>query len=546
MVCVLSTGFQSMPAPRLEDLEPAIRAALGSGASSKISWSTSERQQLTALYSDREFAPLWVDASGRPSADAREALQLLSNAAAEGLDPDEYSATMLTERAGEADTRAPPQAGIGAFDVALSGSVLRYFRHVHAGRMDPRTIGFRMTTPADDDDLVTTLRDALAQHRVGATAAGLVPPLVLYRALRAMLARYRLLAADRDLAHAPPLTKGVRPGQPYDALGGLIDRLVALDDLPADMPRSERSGTYDDRTADGVKHFQLRHGLQPDGVLGAATLAALRVPLEQRVPQIELALERLRWLPHLSPNRFLAVNIPMFRLWVWNNMPPNGAPAFGMNVIVGRALNRQTPVFVEEMQEIIFRPYWNVPVSIVRAEILPAVRQDPSYLEQHDMEIVSNGIAGDPQLPMTDATLLALQEGRLRVRQRPGPTNALGLVKFVFPNDVDVYLHDTPSPELFNRSRRDFSHGCVRVADPVGLAEWALAGQADWTRDKILAAMHGDTTTVVKLDRPIQVVLFYVTAVVMPEDGTVHFADDVYGHDARLMRALGAHAGNGR
>ena len=254
--------------------------------------------------------------------------------------------------------------------------------------------------------------------------------------------------------------------------------------------------------------------------------------------QIELALERLRWLPHLGTERFIAVNIPMFHLWGWDSIPANGAPSFGMGVIVGRALNTQTPVFVEEMQYLIFRPYWNIPPSITRHEILPALERDPDYLERQDMEIVAG--PGDDARPvaLTADTLAQLRQGRLRVRQRPGAKNALGLVKFVFPNDSNVYLHGTPAPQLFSRPRRDFSHGCVRVEDPVALAEWALKGQDDWTRDQVVTAMNANQSRRVNLARPIQVILFYLTAVVMPEDGSIRFAEDIYRHDTRLDDAL--------
>lgn len=253
---------------------------------------------------------------------------------------------------------------------------------------------------------------------------------------------------------------------------------------------------------------------------GQAPEVTKDVPLSARVRQIDLALERLRWLPHLDEERFLGINIPMFQLWAWDGTRPDGKASFQTDVIVGRALNTRTPVFVEEMEYIVFRPYWNVPTSIVRNEILPAMAKQPEYLRRHNMEIVSA-----PDAP-------------IRIRQRPGPTNALGLVKFVFPNDDGVYLHGTPAPALFAKVRRDFSHGCVRAKDPVGLAEWALADQPEWTRERILAAMHGNESLRVDLARPIRVILFYLTAVVMPEDGTVHFAKDIYGHDARLDRML--------
>jgi murein L,D-transpeptidase YcbB/YkuD len=219
-------------------------------------------------------------------------------------------------------------------------------------------------------------------------------------------------------------------------------------------------------------------------------------------------------------------------------MAPGGLPSLDMAVIVGRALNTQTPVFLERMEYVVFRPYWNVPLSIVRGEVLPAIARDAEYLARHDMEIVGAGADAARGQLFAPSTVADLRLVKLQIRQRPGPNNALGLVKFVFPNDANIYIHGTPAQELFSRSRRDFSHGCVRVADPVSLAEWVLADQPGWPRERILAAMNGAGPLRVDLDRPIDVALFYTTAAVMPADGTVRFAADIYGHDARLERAL--------
>jgi len=525
--------------PPSADVTSAIRAAVRGGGNPALPITSAEQNDLTRLYETGEYAPLWVDGSGRPSPDARDALALLADAARDGLDPADYGASILTSTATVlAGMSAAPVSTMAAFDTGLSASALRYLRQVHSGRVDPRAIGFRMTTPPDDHDYVALLRSAVTSHRVPEAAAGLAPPLALYRALRSMLVRYRALAADPMLQPPLPPATAVRPGESYAGLGALYRLLVGLGDLPADAPAPSASSVYEGTLVDAVEHFQLRHGLEADGVLGTRTQAALRVPLAWRVRQIELSLERLRWLPHLRQERVLAVNIPMFRLGVWDSTSPDGRPSFATGVIVGRALNTMTPVFVEELEYLIFRPYWNVPPSILRNEILPALTRDPDYLRRQDMEIVSG--PGDDARPVafTPETFAGLQAGRLRVRQRPGPRNSLGLVKFVFPNDANVYMHGTPAQQLFSRSRRDFSHGCVRVEDPVALAEWALKGQNDWTRDRIVATMNGNQPRRVDLIRPIQVILFYVTAVVMPEDGTVHFAEDIYGHDTKLDRAL--------
>jgi L,D-transpeptidase YcbB len=215
----------------------------------------------------------------------------------------------------------------------------------------------------------------------------------------------------------------------------------------------------------------------------------------------------------------------MFRLWAWDVIPPSGDPLFGMDVIVGRALRTQAPVFVEQLREVIFRPHWNVPPSIVRQEIIPILARDPEYLRRQQMEIV-RGPGDDARVVAgTAENLMLLRQGALRLRQRPGPHNALGLVKFVFPNTENVYMHGTPAQELFGRSRRDFSHGCVRVENPIALAEWALKEQPEWTRDRIVSAMSATQSIHVPLSRPIQVILFYTTAAVMPDDGTIRFAE---------------------
>jgi murein L,D-transpeptidase YcbB/YkuD len=475
----------------------------------------------------------WTDAVGRPNASAHEALSLLAAARDEGLDPRDYDAAALAQAADR--LRAAPEPApedIATFEAALSRQLPRYLRHLHTGRVDPRDGGFRVTARHHEHDFAALAETARAEGRVARTAAEMAPPLPAYRPLRSALARYRTLAADTALPQWRA-TATVRLGESSPALPALRRRLAALGDLPADAP--EAGELYDSALADGVSRFQTRHGLQADGVLGPATQAALRVPLAQRVLQIELSLERLRWLPHLD-GRFLAVNIPMFRLWA---VAPDQPPPMAMNVVVGRALNTRTPVFIAQMKQVVFRPYWNVPRSIVRNELLPLIMRDPAYLQRHDMEIVRG--AGDDARAVepTAANLALLRDGALRVRQRPGPRNALGLVKFVFPNESDVYLHGTPAQGLFARARRDFSHGCVRVEDPVALAEWLLRDQSPWTRERIVAAMAGDRTLHVNLVRPLPVVLYYVTALATP-DGAIRFADDLYGHDARLERALAA------
>jgi murein L,D-transpeptidase YcbB/YkuD len=362
--------------------------------------------------------------------------------------------------------------------------------------------------------------------------------------LRDALRSYRALAARPDLQPWRTDAAAIRPGDEARDLPALAGWLAALGDLPAVDLGAVRPDVYEGALVDAIARFQRRHGLTADAVIGRNTRAALAMPLDRRVRQIELALERLRWLPHPA-SRVVVVNIPMFRLWAIDVPCPTPSaecatppqPVLESGVVVGKALDTRTPVFDAWMTHVIFRPYWNVPRSILRNELLPQIRRNPAYLARNDLEIVRGESDEAVPVPPTPENFDALAAGALRLRQRPGPGNSLGLIKFVFPNAADVYLHDTPARSLFERPRRDFSHGCVRVERPLDLAEWVLGGDPAWTRLAIEAAMQGAPSRRVDLPAPIQVLLFYLTAIVTA-DGAMLFADDIYTHDARLARAL--------
>jgi L,D-transpeptidase YcbB len=500
-----------------EDARRALEAAIAVADPAFGRLTASEQVAVKTLYG---AAPtlLWLDTQGHQTPDAHDAMGLLAGASTEGLDPEDYHASLLERAVRRLESQPEPSwADRARVDVQTSVSVLRYFRHLHLGRVDPRAMGFRLVVPVEGHDFPALLRTALLDHNVGVTAAALRPPLPQYASLRIMLARYRQLAADASLDLPAPSGLVIKPGAKYPDIDLLVRRLVAFGDLSDEATASVPF--YEGAVVAGVKRFQVRHGLAADGNIGPATWAALRVPLTWRVRQIEFALERLRWLPDFTGERLVLINIPMFRLWGWDGGPPNGAPSIAMGVITGRALSTQTPIFAETMREVIFRPYWNVPDSILRHEILPKLAKNPSYLRDQNMDMLREG-------------------GSMRVRQRPGPQNALGLVKFVFPNQENVYMHGTPAQELFARSRRDFSHGCVRLEQPVMLAEWVLADRPEWDREHIISAMNGTSSVSVPLTHPIQVVLFYTTAAVLPDDGWLHFAEDIYRHDRRLDEAL--------
>lgn len=501
--------------------DAVARVATAAGAA------PAERDGAVRLYG-RRGGPVWHDSSGRPTPAAAEVRAVLAGLDAHGLVPRVYA--------------APPAhdlSDVARADVVLTVVALRAMRHLHLGRVDPRTLGWTLPTWAEPHDFVQMLDGGLEAGTPARTIADLAPPFALYRRLVAALARYRALAAGPPLPAVPAGTTAVRPGDTWPT-AALRARLVAFGDLGVDAA-ADASGRYDGDVVEGVRRFQRRHGLSADGVLGARTRAALAVSPATRAWQITLALERLRWLPDLGARRLVAVNIPMFRLWAWDTALDDDMPALAMDVIVGRAVRTRTPVFVDVMERVIFRPYWNIPPSILREEVLPAIRRDPGYLTRQHMEVV-RGEGDDGRVVGLDADAVAgLAAGGLRVRQRPGPHNALGLAKFVFPNDASVYMHGTPTPGLFARDRRDFSHGCIRVADPAALARWVLGWQRQaWPDDRIAAAMAGPDNTAVALDAPIDVAIFYLTAAVLPDDGATHFADDLYGHDARLSKALAA------
>lgn len=479
------------------------------------------RPSLLAFYRG-DCQPVWIDHAGRTRPAGDEAMRLLRSAAADGLDPSDYAVSPLN--------------GPVAFELDLSEAVLQYARDLHMGRVDPRSIGFQLNVPRDGHDFESWVRDAATANALPALAETLRPRDAQYGALAAALARYRRLAADVPQGTLARATR-VRAGEPYADVSGLWARLVLLGDAPSgDPPVGE---LYAGAVVEAVKAFQRRHGLDVDGTLGPRTFDALAVPLPWRVRQLELAMERLRWLPHAADGRLLVVNIPMFRVWAWDRVPTQGAPSFTTGVIVGRALGTQTPVFSASLTEIIFQPYWNVPRSIVVKEILPAVRKDPLYLQKHDMEVVVGQGDRVPVLGSGPDVVERLRRGEARLRQRPGATNSLGRIKFSFPNENDVYMHDTPARALFSRSRRDFSHGCVRVEDPVGLAEWVFADPR-WSRDAIAASMDAATPSRVTVARPVRVLIFYNTAAADPATGAALFAEDIYRHDPRLDAALRA------
>ncbi len=497
------------------------------------------QDELESFYGPIDYGLAWFK-DGRLTSPARDVIGGLMAAGARGLDPVDYDAVRLDSLAVALESDSDPPPDLQALiDVAITIGLFRHISDLHIGRVNPANLNMGFNIEPKKYDLPALVRAAVAENRIGGMVAEVQPKFLQYELLEQALPRYRQLAGDPSLQPVP-VVDAFKEGDSYAGLPQLRRLLIATGDLEESEAGPAGSTRYEGEVVEAVKRFQARHGRTVDGIIGPATFESLNVLFEERVEQIEFAMERMRWLPELSGTPFIAVNVPAFELWALDPATGRGVPAANMRVVVGKSLDKQTPVFMEDMRWLEYRPYWNIPYSITARELLPHIRKDPAYLDQHDYEIVPQFGNEVQPLRATEANIEKLGSGQLKLRQRPGPNNSLGLVKFIFPNNEAVYLHSTPATQLFARTRRDFSHGCIRVEDPVGLAEWVMKNQpGGWSRDRIVEAMNGGAPTRVVLEKPFPVIIFYTTVLVDTE-GTVSFYDDIYGHDETLAGALAA------
>jgi L,D-transpeptidase YcbB len=563
---------------------------------------------VTTFYDDRNYEIAWLR-DLKPTSEATAFIRDFQDAGAKGLNSDDYDAWMWPSRtqqiakiAAAHDTSDAAQDAVAQFDAAMTVCVMRYISDLRIGRVNPQHFNFDINVSDKKYDLAEFVSD----NAVDATdVPGLIrkvePDSDQYRATEAALVHYLSLAQLQAAAAAPPMPgvskPGVSPGGSYPAAGELLARLQLEGDAPGDYPyravsapqpqsrpkpaRKKRFGSktvaraqrllhhingqpptnasqpaaptpaqpvfdppdlppvYTAALADAVKLYQNRHGLVDDGKLTPETIESLNVPLTDRVIQLQDSLERWRWLPNQYVNAPLMVNLPEF---VLRGYSPAHQLDFTMKVVVGKVVgDHDTPVFAHMMKYLIFRPYWNVPHDIVEKELMPHIRASGvGYLASKNFEVTDS--KGNV---LTKFTAKDIEHGGLQVREKPGPRNSLGLVKFMFPNQYDIYLHSTPQPELFSRSRRDFSHGCIRVQKPEDLAVWVLANSntaapagKDWDADTIHDVMtNGQDNHQVNLKTPLPIVIFYVTAIAA-EDGHTHFFDDLYGYDQKLQQVL--------
>ena len=360
-----------------------------------------------------------------------------------------------------------------------------------------------------------------------------IPPFVFYQGLRNALAEYRALEAQGGWEFIPE-GETLKPGMTDPRVSLIRKRLAITGDFESE---DLKSTLYDDEVVAGVKHFQKRHGLANDGVLGKQSLAEMNVAVEKRIRQIRINMERWRWISRDTPSSVIAVNIAAFAL--------AGVRAqqfeIRMPVIVGKEYH-MTPVFSDQISYIEFNPYWNVPPSIAQKEMLPKLKKDAHYLEKRNFSLFESWQEDAKELDSISipwATVTARDMARYKIRQNPGPNNALGTVKFMFPNQFNVYLHDTPSHGLFGRTKRTFSHGCIRVSQPAELASYILGGEeGGWGIEKVNDVIAAGERKVVRLDEPLPVYILYRTVMVDSDSEEVLFLRDVYGRDALLEKAL--------
>lgn len=485
---------------------------------------TLDGDSLRSLYESRNYSPLWL-ADGALTADARSLVDLFGRAGQEGLEPHDY---YVAELAGPLASTSGAET-----ELLMSAAVMRFATDIQAGRFDPGRLGEDVDYERKDVPGPAFALIAAASPEPAAYLTGLAPDSPAYDDLRGILAEYRALA-DAGGWSAVPDGPTLEPGDIDGTRTIALRRRLAVTGDYASTLVGPPAPAYDPALVEAVRRFQSRHGLETDGVVGPRTRRALNVTVEQRIDQIVASMERWRWLPDDLGDRFIMVNLPGYQLRIVDE----GRLVRDMDVIVGLA-DRQTPLFSSELTWLEFNPTWTMPISIAIKDYLPKLLDDPTYLATHGFRMFAGWQNDAAEIEAAYLDWEAIGEGikYFRIRQEPGPSNALGKVKFMMANSFSVYLHDTPSRGLFSRSRRAFSSGCVRVQDPIWLAEYLLSDTARWTDSFRAEVMGGWETTRVNLDNPMPVHLAYWTAF-RGDDGRINFREDIYGLDAATRTVL--------
>ncbi len=393
-------------------------------------------------------------------------------------------------------------------EITLTRQFFRYAAKEYTGSYRLNTNDLKWYIPRKKIDFTATL-DSLIQHK-GEGSQNYEPVNLYYKRLKEALINY--YAIEKNGGWKPIITtkKKFQEGDTSVTIAEIKQRLF----LTGDYTTPDSSALFTDSLFEAVKRFQFRYGLKPDGIIAGATLQEMNQPVSKRIKQMLVNLERMRWVPEKINSDYLLVNIPEFKLHVFEA----GKLSFDMNVVVGSG-QHNTVIFSGDLKYVVFSPYWNIPRSIVKNEIVPGMNKNNNYLAKHNMEITGNS------------------GGLPNVRQKPGPNNSLGRVKFLFPNNYNIYMHDTPARSLFGESKRAFSHGCIRLGEPKKLAEFLLRNDTTWTSSKITAAMNAGKEKYVTLKQTVPVFIGYFTAWV-DSKGQLNFRDDVYGHDAKLAAKM--------
>ena len=530
-----SVNAWSEDGPLGERLRNRLESAEGPGLITAAGQLVQCETTVVRFYQTNGFVPIWL-ADGLPSAGLDSLLDVLAGAGAEGLDPGDYHLEVLRTMAETAiGARQGPVTDGALVDLELlaTDAFLLCASHFLAGKIDPTDLDPEWVASRRQADLAEVLAQAVGDMAPAAALRGLLPPQPGYGRLKGALAEFRDLVRRGGwpmVSEGPKLERGDRGPRVGELRRRLAVRVTGLPPGPSDTD----SELFDEDLLGAVKRFQGAHGLEDDGIVGRATLAALNVSADQRVRQLEVNLERWRWLPQELGSPHILVNIADFRL----DVREKGTSVLTLPVIVGRNY-RRTPVFSAPMTYLVFSPSWEVPPKLAAVDKLPLIKKDPGYLEQYGFQVLQ-GWGRDEKI-IDPATVLwnelSARRFPYRLRQLPGPLNALGGVKFMFPNQFDVYIHDTPSRELFRKTERTFSSGCIRVEHPEELAVLLLAGRPEWPRTAVLEAMESGREQTVRLTRPIPVHLEYWTAWV-EADGAVQFRNDIYQRDAVLGAAL--------
>ena len=535
-----SVGFPSLDAiasPTVsERVQEQLRNRIGAAGSGRPIAIGDQRlpptKTLVTFYTRRHYHPAWSD-EGKLLPDINDLVTAIRDAAKEGLISSEYHLPPLKDLLASLQPQQQAETSLHVdrltdLDILLTDAFLRYSSHLLIGRISPTVENGAWGVQRETVDLAQILQTALETGDIADALAGLLPSHLAYSRLRQALAHYRELAAAGGWPLIPAGVK-MKKGDHGPHVSQLRARLKVEEDLgPED---SANNALFDETVEQAVSRFQYRHGLDVDGIVGPLTLAALNVPAEFRVRQIILNMERWRWLPRDLGSGALVVNIAGFSL----DVVDRDQVPLTMKIVVGKPYTR-TPVFHTAVTSIILNPAWNIPFRIATKELLPLIRKNPQYLSKNHITVLRGW---GRQTKVIDATgiawsKLSSRDFPYRLRQEPGPWNALGRIKFLLPNPFTVYLHDTPAQALFTQAIRAFSHGCIRLEKPLDLAAYALQG-TPWTREALLAAIaQGDERTI-RLPKPLPTYVGYWTAWV-EQEGTVHFGSDLYGRDQRLER----------